>query len=131
MIADVAFGSLLSLHFDHLRRYRELGDIGLWSNRSVGQCAPPQQLSGAFCRSGATGLASNRCHGNVVPPTLEAKVNRQEIEQRIWGKSITSARTSGLISEQEAKFLIEQYLREFRLKNGWDGKTYITPRIFF
>jgi hypothetical protein len=26
--------------------------------------------------------------------------------------------------------LIEEYLRDFRSKNGWDGKTYIIPRIF-
>ena len=57
-------------------------------------------------------------------------MNRKEIEHRIWGKSIASARTSGLISEHEAKFLLEEYLRDFRLKNGWDGKTYIIPRIF-
>jgi hypothetical protein len=61
---------------------------------------------------------------------LEEKVNRKEIEQRIWGKTIASARTIGLISEQEAQFLIEEYLRDFRSKNGWDGKTYIIPRIF-
>jgi len=61
---------------------------------------------------------------------LEEKVNRKEIEQRIWGKTIASARTTGLISEQEAQFLIEEYLRDFRSKNGWDGKTYIMPRIF-
>jgi hypothetical protein len=61
---------------------------------------------------------------------LEEKVNRKEIEQRIWGKTIASARTIGLISEQEAQFLIEEYLRDFRSKNGWDGRTYIIPRIF-
>ena len=61
---------------------------------------------------------------------LEARVNRKEIEQRIWGKSIASARKSGLISEQEAQFLIEEYLRDFRSKNGWDGKTYIAPRSY-
>jgi hypothetical protein len=57
-------------------------------------------------------------------------VNRNEIEHRIWGKSIESARTHGLISEQEAQFLIEQYLQEFREKNGWDGRAYIPPRLF-
>jgi hypothetical protein len=61
---------------------------------------------------------------------LEAKVNRKEIERRIWGKSIASAQMNGLISEEEAQFLIEEYLQEFRVKNGWDGKTYIAPRIF-
>jgi hypothetical protein len=57
-------------------------------------------------------------------------MNKKEIEQRIWGKSIAHARTTGLISEQEAQFLIEEYLQEFRAKNGWDGKTYIAPRSF-
>jgi hypothetical protein len=57
-------------------------------------------------------------------------VNRSEIERRIWGKSIENARINGLISEQEAEFLLEEYLQEFRVKNGWDGKTYISPRIF-
>src|ERR1044071_7904090 len=56
---------------------------------------------------------------------FEPTVNRKEIEQRIWGKSIASARKSGLISDHEAKFLIEAYLRDFRSKNGWDGKAYI------
>jgi hypothetical protein len=57
-------------------------------------------------------------------------VNRSELESRIWGKTIASARRSGIITEQEAKFLIEQYLQEFREKNGWDGKAYIQPQIF-
>jgi hypothetical protein len=57
-------------------------------------------------------------------------VNRKEIEHRIWGKSIASARVNGIISEQEAQYLLDQYLDEFREKNGWDGKTYIAPRIF-
>ena len=59
----------------------------------------------------------------------EQNVNRKEIEWRIWGKSIASARRTGLISEQEAKFLLNEYLRDFRSKNGWDGKTYIPPKI--
>jgi hypothetical protein len=57
-------------------------------------------------------------------------VNRDEIENRIWGKTIKSAHADGLISEQEAQFLVEKYLQEFREKNGWDGKAYITPRLF-
>ena len=57
-------------------------------------------------------------------------MNRSEIERRIWGKSIASARLDELISEQEAQFLIDQYLQDFRAKNGWDGKTYIETRIF-
>jgi hypothetical protein len=35
-----------------------------------------------------------------------------------------------MISEQEAQFLLNEYLSEFQVKNGWDGKTYIAPRIF-
>lgn len=57
-------------------------------------------------------------------------MNKDEIESRIWGRSIASALADGLISEQEAQFLIDEYLEEFRAKNGWDGKTYINPRIF-
>ena len=57
-------------------------------------------------------------------------VNRSEIESRIWGKTIESARMYGIISEQEAQFLLDQYLQEFRDKNGWDGKAYIPPRLF-
>lgn len=57
-------------------------------------------------------------------------MNRKEIEQRIWGKSIASARINGLISEQEAQILIQEYLQEFKEKNGWDGRTYIACRIF-
>ena len=60
----------------------------------------------------------------------EDSVNRNEIENRIWGKSIATARTHGIISEQEAQFLVDKYLQEFREKNGWDGKAYIPPRIF-
>jgi hypothetical protein len=37
---------------------------------------------------------------------------------------------SGLISERESQFLMEEYLRDFRSKNGWDGKTDIAPRTF-
>ena len=57
-------------------------------------------------------------------------MNRNEIENRIWGKSIATARRHGIISEQEAQFLVDNYLQEFREKNGWDGKAYIPPRIF-
>jgi hypothetical protein len=38
---------------------------------------------------------------------------------RIWGKSIAAARTNGLISEEEAQFLLDEYLKEFKLKSGW------------
>lgn len=57
-------------------------------------------------------------------------MNRNEIEKRIWGRTIASALMNGLISEQEAQFLINEYLQEFRQKNGWDGKAYIQPRLF-
>ena len=55
-------------------------------------------------------------------------MNRKDLEQRIWGKSIAYARKSGIISEQEAQFLLDEYLSEFQVKNGWDGKAYIAPR---
>ena len=57
-------------------------------------------------------------------------MNRSEIESRIWGKSIASAQKHGLISEQEAQFLINEYLQEFKEKNGWDGKSYMPPQLF-
>ena len=62
---------------------------------------------------------------------MEVTVNRNELEKRIWGKSIAAARKAGILSEQEAQFLLDEYLGEFQVKNGWDGKTYITPRIFW
>ncbi len=46
-------------------------------------------------------------------------MNRKELEMRIWGKSIASARTNGLISEEEAQFLLDEYLKEFKSKSGW------------
>ena len=49
-------------------------------------------------------------------------MNRNVIESPFWGKSIASARTNEIISEQEAKFLIEQYLQEFREKNAGMGE---------
>jgi hypothetical protein len=60
----------------------------------------------------------------------EAKVDRSEIENRIWGQTIKNARARGIISDKEAEFLIQKYLEEFRDKNGWDGKAYIPPKIF-
>lgn len=59
------------------------------------------------------------------------RVNRDEIENRIRGRTIKSARTDGIISQQEAQFLVEKYLQEFREKNGWDGKAYVMPRLFW
>ncbi len=43
-------------------------------------------------------------------------MNRKKLEKRIWGKSIASARTHGLISAEEAKFLLDEYLKEFKAK---------------
>jgi hypothetical protein len=36
-------------------------------------------------------------------------VNRKELEMRFWGKSIAAARKNGIISEQEAQFLLDEY----------------------
>jgi len=47
-------------------------------------------------------------------------VNRQELENRIWGKSIASARKNGLISEDEADFLLAEYLKEYQAKADWN-----------
>ena len=35
---------------------------------------------------------------------------------RIWGKSIATARKNGSLSEEEAQFLLDEYLKEFRSK---------------
>lgn len=43
-------------------------------------------------------------------------MNRKELEKRIWGKSIASARKNGVISEEEADFLLDEYLKEYRAK---------------
>jgi hypothetical protein len=43
-------------------------------------------------------------------------VNRKELELRIWGKSIATARKNGSISEQEAQFLLDEYVKEFESK---------------
>jgi hypothetical protein len=61
---------------------------------------------------------------------LEVKVNRKELEMRIWGKTIASAKKKGLISEEEAQFLLDEYLKEFKVKNGWDGVSHFIPRVF-
>ena len=46
-------------------------------------------------------------------------MNRKELEMRIWGKSIAYARANGLLSEEEAQFLLDEYLKEFKAKSGW------------
>jgi hypothetical protein len=47
-------------------------------------------------------------------------VNRKELERRIWGKTIASARRNGLLSQQEADFLLDEYLRECKAKSDWN-----------
>ena len=51
-------------------------------------------------------------------------MNRTKLEKRIWGKSIASARRNGLISEEEAKFLLDEYLREFKAKTDWKSQNF-------
>jgi hypothetical protein len=58
-------------------------------------------------------------------------VNRKELEMRIWGKTIASAKKKGIISEEEAQFLLDEYLKEFKVKNGWDGVSHFIPRVFW
>ena len=50
---------------------------------------------------------------------------------RIWGKTIASAKKKGIISEEEAQFLLDEYLKEFKVKNGWDGVSHFIPRVFW
>ena len=57
-------------------------------------------------------------------------MNRKELETRIWGKTIASAKQKGIISEEEAQFLLDEYLNEFKVKNGWDGGNHFIPRVF-
>jgi hypothetical protein len=47
---------------------------------------------------------------------MRQTVNRKELEMRIWGKSIATARKNGSLSEEEAKFLLDEYLKEFHSK---------------
>ena len=35
---------------------------------------------------------------------------------RIWGKSIATARKNGSLSEEEAQFLLDEYVKEFESK---------------
>jgi hypothetical protein len=55
-------------------------------------------------------------------------VNRKELEERIWAHSISTARKKGLISKEEAEFLLDEYLKEFKTNNGWDGERHFIPR---
>ena len=43
-------------------------------------------------------------------------MNRKELEMRILGKSIATARKNGSLSEQEAQFLLDEYVKEFQSK---------------
>ncbi len=49
-------------------------------------------------------------------------MNRQELENRIWGYSIQYARTHGMISQEEAEFLLDEQLKEFQAKNPGFGR---------
>ena len=40
----------------------------------------------------------------------------KELELRIWGKSVATARKNGILSEQEAQFLLDEYVKEFQSK---------------
>jgi hypothetical protein len=51
-------------------------------------------------------------------------VNRKELERRIWGKTIASARTHGLISQEEAEFLVDEYLKELQAKTDWNERNF-------
>lgn len=55
-------------------------------------------------------------------------MNRKELEKRIWGKSIASARTHGLISKEEADFLLDEYFRDF--KANTDGNLQNFANLF-
>ena len=49
----------------------------------------------------------------------------EEIEKNVfWGKSIASARTNGLISEEEANFLLDEYLKECMGKTDWKSQNF-------
>jgi hypothetical protein len=48
-------------------------------------------------------------------------MNRKELEDRIWGKSIAAARQQGIISKDEAEFLLDEYLNEVTTKNTLRG----------
>jgi hypothetical protein len=56
-------------------------------------------------------------------------VNRKELEKRIWGRSIASARANGLISEAEAEFLLDEYLKEFKSKSGWTWQKHFSSLL--
>ena len=51
-------------------------------------------------------------------------MNRKKLEKRIWGKSIAFARNHGVISEEEAKFLLDEYLKEFKARTDWKSRNF-------
>jgi len=56
-------------------------------------------------------------------------LNRDELERRIWGKTIAWARRNGIISETEAQYLVDENFKDFQVKHGWDGKSYVHPLV--
>ena len=58
-------------------------------------------------------------------------MNRRELETRIGGKSIALARQQGIISEDEAQFLLDEYLNEVKTKNlrGGGGLNFCLPKV--
>jgi hypothetical protein len=47
---------------------------------------------------------------------MEFHMNRKNIEDKIWGKSISYGRQHGIISKEEAQFLLDEYVKEFQSK---------------
>ena len=43
-------------------------------------------------------------------------MNIKNIEERIWGKSILYGREHGIISKDEADFLLSEYVKEYQSK---------------
>jgi len=58
-------------------------------------------------------------------------MNRKELETRIWGKSIALARQQGIISAEEAQFLLDEYLNEVKTKNSrlGGGLNFWLPKV--
>jgi hypothetical protein len=75
-------------------------------------------------------LAFVHCHGVSRRFQIGGEGEQETDRASDLGEIYSVCTTNGLISEPEAQFLIEEYLRDFRSKNGWDGKTYINPMIF-
>ena len=55
---------------------------------------------------------------------MEELSEQDENGKTYLGKSIASARTNGLISEEEAKFLLDEYLKEFQAKTDWNSQNF-------